>query len=535
MERHALAESLSKVFGQRNRVEEIIWGQNSTKNQSPTYSTNHEYVQVWSRDLSAASADERMFREPKPGASEMLELVERLNPDYPSVTEIEGKIKALFEKHRSEFRTELEEMGVEYDKTLDHWKGLYNYANAEYRDAEGYFVPEKEARSRDARIWVWREDNPSMPQVKADSQKSEFRDKSHPTYRFYNPTHPLTGQPSPSPKRGWAWPYHRMTGQTSCFEEMANDHRIVWGDTEKKIPQVKKFLHEVDTQVSKSVVLDYTDGEKELTNLTGKTRSFPSPKPTTLIERFILQTTDAEDYVMDFFAGSGTTWHSALSASHDDRQRRKVLLIEGGQHFESVLLPRIQRTAASWTWKLGKPTTLDGSGMFMRVQQLEQYEDTLENLATDQHETASLFDGAEAVAYELDDALQKIALDSSKFVHPFGATLKRIVGAEKRSVPIDLVESLIYLLGLSVDRLYRDENSVVITGRRNVSGETVAVLWRDNVLHGAEWLKSKMSEHPADRTYTNEPGMLTFNGAERLNAIEAVFVEAQSGQRGAAW
>jgi len=537
VERHALAESLARVFGQRNRVEEIIWGQNTTKNQSPTYSTNHEYVQVWARDLAAASADERMFREPKPGAAEMMELVERLNPDYPSVTEIEAEIKALFEQHQADFRDALEEQGIEYDKTLDPWKGLFNCDHAEYRDAEGRYVLENEARSRGATIWVWQEADASMPSGK---QAESTRNEKDRNYRFYQPVHPDSKKSFPHPKRGWGWPAHPDPESLlrPSFWGLHADHRIYWGDPYSKkikVPRIKTFLHEVITQVAKSVMLNYDDGEKDLTELTGKTNSFPNPKPTTLIKSFILQTTDAEDYVMDFFAGSGTTWHSALSASHDDRQRRKVLLIECGAHFESVLLPRVQRTAASWTWKLGKPTTLDGLGMFMRVQQLEQYEDTLENLATDQHETASLFDGAEAVAYELDDALQKISLDSAKFVRPFGATLKRIVGAEKRSVPVDLVESLIYLLGLSVDRLYRDENSVVITGRRNVSGETVAVLWRDNVLHGTAWLQAKMSEHPADRTYTNEPGMLAFNGAEQLNAIEAVFIEAQSGQWGAAW
>jgi len=110
VERNALTEALPQALGRQNRVEEIIWGQNTTKNQSPTYSTNHEYVEVFARDLSTASADERMFREPKPGAAEILELVEKLNPDYPSIAEIERQIKSLFEKHRL--------MGMEKWQTL---------------------------------------------------------------------------------------------------------------------------------------------------------------------------------------------------------------------------------------------------------------------------------------------------------------------------------------------------------------------------------------------------------------------------------
>ena len=50
---HGFADVLT--LGRQNRVEEIIWGQNTTKNQSPTYSTNHEYVEVFARDLTVAS------------------------------------------------------------------------------------------------------------------------------------------------------------------------------------------------------------------------------------------------------------------------------------------------------------------------------------------------------------------------------------------------------------------------------------------------------------------------------------------------
>jgi len=233
-----------------------------------------------------------MFREPKPGAAEVLELVERLNPDYPPTAAIEWDIKTLFEQHRAEFRAELEESGIDYDKNLDPWKGLYNYWHAEYRDDGGRYIPEIEARANKARIWVWKESDPSMPNVSAGSQKPSARDPPDPNYRFYLPLHPISGQACPAPKRGWVWPQYQHKGFIGSFDELAKDSRIVWGEWNRnkpKIPQVKKFLHEVDTQVSKSLILDYTDGEKELTNLTGKTRSFPSPKPTTLIERLILR------------------------------------------------------------------------------------------------------------------------------------------------------------------------------------------------------------------------------------------------------
>jgi adenine-specific DNA-methyltransferase len=90
-ERKSLEIALDYAFSRQNRVEEIIWIQNSTKSQSPTYSNNHEYVEVYCRDLDTVKRDEKMFREPKPGYAEIMELIESLNPQYPSVVEIKKK------------------------------------------------------------------------------------------------------------------------------------------------------------------------------------------------------------------------------------------------------------------------------------------------------------------------------------------------------------------------------------------------------------------------------------------------------------
>ncbi len=123
--------------------------QNTTKNQSPTYSTNHEYVEVYARSLRKPCIKTCMFREPKPGYAELMELVEKLNPEYPSIDEVEKAIRAVFDEHRASFREDLEEQGIEYYKTLDLWKGLYNYGHAEYRDSGGKLVADERRESQE--------------------------------------------------------------------------------------------------------------------------------------------------------------------------------------------------------------------------------------------------------------------------------------------------------------------------------------------------------------------------------------------------
>ncbi|GAB6057570.1 site-specific DNA-methyltransferase [Desulfonatronum parangueonense] len=448
-ERTQLENQLKLIFGPGNRVEELIWAQNSNKNKSPTYSTNHEYVQVFSRDLDTVKVDQSMFREAKPGLSDIMELVEKIGFNYPSIEEIELAIVQLFDKHRREFRDDLEEQGIEFDKNLDLWKGLYNYKNAEYRDDKGHYVLEENAKQRKANIWIWRESDASMPQVKQDSQKAEFRDPNNPAFRFYKPIHPLTKKESPCPKRGWAWPLNRMDGQTYCFVELDADKRIVWGRNEKKIPQIKRYLHEVETNVGKSVILDYSDGEKDLTATTGKTRTFASPKPVSLIERFVQQTTAASEWVLDFFAGSGTTGHAVMRS---DEQRRFVLTEMGG-YFDSILKPRIKRVMYSNQWKDGSPTTRGLQRRIIKVQAFEQYEDVLDNLLP-AWDDAALPDRV-PVSYLFRP--ERNALSSSlNLSRPFAQTIR--VGKAREERTIDLMETWCYLQGYWVKsrRLYRE-------------------------------------------------------------------------------
>ena len=103
-ERDTLRTVLDCTFGRNNRIQELIWAQNTTHSQSPLYSTNHEYIEVYVRDRISAERAPTMFREPKPGFAETMALVDELNPRYSPIAEVEAAIKALFERHIEEGR-----------------------------------------------------------------------------------------------------------------------------------------------------------------------------------------------------------------------------------------------------------------------------------------------------------------------------------------------------------------------------------------------------------------------------------------------
>ncbi|HOJ05410.1 MAG TPA: site-specific DNA-methyltransferase [Bacteroidota bacterium] len=455
-ERNMLELTLKNTMGESNRVEEIIWAQNTTKNQSPTFSTNHEYVEVYAKDINVVKNEYSMFREAKPGFSEIMELVNMLNPRYPSIHEVETAVRNLFKERKKTLR----EQGI--SKEDDEWKSLYNYNRAEYRDADGKLVEENISKEVGAKIWIWREVDTSMPQVKEDSQKQEFRDPDSPTYRFYRPVHPITKKHCSSPKTGWRWPYAAHGKQKNNFCKLAEDHRIVWGIDETKIPQQKSFLHEVETNVAKSVVNDYADGEKELANLFGKSRSFSNPKPSSLIKRFCLQACAHNHYIMDFFVGSGTTGHAAINLNREFGGKRKYILVEIGDYFDTVLKPRIAKVVYSESWKDGKPTARNtGISHCFKYLRLESYEDTLNNLRLDhnpQRKKAVAANPALKEDYMLRYLLDvetrgsQSLLNIDAFADPTAYTLdvKKPGTDEYATRAVDLIETFNYLIGLRV-------------------------------------------------------------------------------------
>ena len=248
-------------------------------------------------------------------------------------------------------------------------------------------------------------------------------------------------------------------GLSTSLQEMVLEHRMIWGETEKSIPRAKKFLHEVSTQVGKSVVTDYTDGEKELTAITGQQRSFPNPKPTTLISRFIEQTTEPRDWVLDFFAGSFTSGHAVLALE----QSRRFVLTEMGGYFDSVAKPRIAKLMFSPHWKDGQPGAAHRRRHIVKVQRYEQYEDVIANLDTTWDETT--LPEAVPLRYLFRPDQNRVRL-SLNLARPFANTIKVGKAGEERA--IDLLETWALLQGYWVrSRRVRLEN-----GRRYACLET---------------------------------------------------------------
>ncbi len=180
--------------------------------------------------------------------------------------------------------------------------------------------------------------------------------------------------------------------------------------------------------------------------------------------------------VLDYFAGSGTTGHAVVNLNRREGGRRKFILVEMGNHFDTVLLPRIKKVTFTPEWNDGKPKRLatpeeaERSPRIVKVVRLESYEDALNNLETRRTAAQQLmFDTADSqgadglkeqyiLRYMLNVETRgsQSLLNMRALTDPTAYKLKvKRPGSldESRNMSIDLLETFNWLIGLSVQHI----------------------------------------------------------------------------------
>jgi len=198
-------------------------------------------------------------------------------------------------------------------------------------------------------------------------------------------------------------------------------------------------------------------------------------------------------YVIDYFAGSGTTGHAVIALNREDGGRRKFILVEMAQYFDTVLLPRIKKVTFTPEWKDGKPKRMataeeaERSPRLVKVIRLESYEDALNNLTFDEEsgpKALDLFRDEYLLSYMLkwETRASETLLNVEKLQAPFSYKLHLHRDGETRERTVDLPETFAYLLGLDVQtrRVYDDNGRRYLVYRGALrNGRTVVILWRD--------------------------------------------------------
>lgn len=141
--------------------------------------------------------------------------------------------------------------------------------------------------------------------------------------------------------------------------------------------------------------------------------------------------------ILDFFAGSGTTADAVIRLNKNDGGNRKFLLIEMGEHFNNVILPRVKKLCVSLNYTQGYPQDRDGNSLFFKYYSLEQFEDILKKA-----EYKNSLETSPKMSYATE-----IDFENEKLFYAF----------EKLYPNIDIVETISNLVGEKIVKITRDK------------------------------------------------------------------------------
>ena len=139
------------------------------------------------------------------------------------------------------------------------------------------------------------------------------------------------------PPPGTSWRFSKTR-----FDELIADNRIYFGSNGSNVPRYKRFRTEVqDGLVPTTLWLRDEVGDNQDAKSEVKAFSpddvFSTPKPERLLRHILEIATNPGDWVLDSFAGSGTTG----AVAH--KMGRKWIMVELGEHCHTHIIPRLKK------------------------------------------------------------------------------------------------------------------------------------------------------------------------------------------------
>lgn len=258
---------MDRVFGEENKAGVIVW-KNVTDNNPSRVAVEHEYVLAYMKDKSSCPA---VWKSPDLAVKHlMLEKEKELLASTDDLETLQASYSTWFRAVKDQLQP------------LDNYKFI---------DRGGIYAGSRSVH------------NPGRE-----------------GYR-YDVLHEVTGRPCKQPLMGYRFP-------ESTMRELLHDGRILFGDDETKLIELKIYLHDYQQKLPSVMTLDGRAGANELRGIfPGEGKVFNNPKPVEFISNLLSFVTSGDDLVLDFFAGSGSTAQAVQELNRADGQRRRYILV----------------------------------------------------------------------------------------------------------------------------------------------------------------------------------------------------------------
>ncbi|EOM9846791.1 DNA methyltransferase, partial [Campylobacter upsaliensis] len=188
------------------------------------------------------------------------------------------------------------------------------------------------------------------------------------------------------------------------FQQLKDEGRIVFKLLKNKKYNVYKKFYENDMSgvLQESIIYDLAfnaDAKLEIKKLfnidEGRDTPFSAPKPEKLLQRILELTTQENDLVMDFFAGSGTTLAVAM------KMKRQFIGIEQMDYIESITKERLKKVINGEQGGISKALNWQGGGSFIYAELMPlnvAYKERIKNI-NDEKELEKLYNDLESKAF----------------------------------------------------------------------------------------------------------------------------------------
>jgi adenine-specific DNA-methyltransferase len=139
------------------------------------------------------------------------------------------------------------------------------------------------------------------------------------------------------PRQGRCWAYSRDE-----MERLQREQRLFWGKNgTARTPMRKLFRSEAKSGMTAPSIWDDVGlnqhASQEMEQIFGEKAAFETPKPEGLLRRITEIASNAGDWILDSFAGSGTTG----AVAH--KMGRRWIMVELGEHIHTHIIPRMRK------------------------------------------------------------------------------------------------------------------------------------------------------------------------------------------------
>jgi adenine-specific DNA-methyltransferase len=281
-EHHRLRLLMDQIFGGENFLADVVW-QGRVKNDRRFTGGGADYMLIFARSQSKLVEIDARWKEPTPGVSELL-----------------ARARSAFDSALAD-GLDNAQAAAAATKSLREWiranKGEFAGGLLAYQNVDEH-----------GRVF----------------QPGPLDSPNPRPNLVFDVVHPVTGEPVPTPVKGW-----RVSREVMA--QMVSNGQVVWGkDHTTGIRRKLVLADEAHRVPAPTFMAERDTATRHLREILGEQR-FPNPKPVDVLMRWIRIMSGEHATVLDFFGGSGSTAEAVLLLNKEDGGNRRCILVTNNE------------------------------------------------------------------------------------------------------------------------------------------------------------------------------------------------------------